>query len=100
MDEPSCFSVKRRGRRNLRSLFKEGEIDVEGRVVVEREKGELKDEFRIPWLWVEGWRARLRGAGDIVEKERWEWELDGKMRKVGSLVGVDRKVRFDVGVGR
>jgi hypothetical protein len=29
-----------------------------------------KDE-RLAWMWVLGWRARLRGAGDLVEKCRY-----------------------------
>jgi hypothetical protein len=29
-----------------------------------------KDE-RLAWMWVQGWRARLRGAGDLVEKCRY-----------------------------
>lgn len=33
-------------------------------------------EFRLAWMWVEGWRAQLRKAGDLVEKERWEWRVD------------------------
>jgi hypothetical protein len=31
-----------------------------------------KDE-RLAWIWVQGWRARLRGAGDLVEKCRYLW---------------------------
>lgn len=31
---------------------------------------------RIAWLWAEGWRARLRGGGDVVERARWEWKLE------------------------
>ena len=34
---------------------------------------EAKDEFRLAWLWVEGWRAQLRMGGDIIEKERRVW---------------------------
>ena len=37
-------------------------------------------DLRLPWLWVEGWRARLRRSGDIVEQTRWEWRLDHTMR--------------------
>ncbi|GKT59745.1 hypothetical protein ColTof4_10970 [Colletotrichum tofieldiae] len=33
--------------------------------------------FRLAWLFVEGWRHKLRKAGDMVERSRWEWELDG-----------------------
>ncbi|GJC94611.1 hypothetical protein ColKHC_03437 [Colletotrichum higginsianum] len=33
--------------------------------------------FRLAWVFVEGWRHRLRKAGDAVERSRWEWELDG-----------------------
>jgi hypothetical protein len=33
-------------------------------------KGDLKDA----WLWVEGWRARLRAGGDLVEKCRYGYE--------------------------
>jgi hypothetical protein len=29
-----------------------------------------KDE-RLAWMWAQGWRARLRGAGDLVEKCRY-----------------------------
>jgi hypothetical protein len=29
-----------------------------------------KDE-RLAWMWVQGWRARLRGSGDLVEKCRY-----------------------------
>lgn len=39
-----------------------------------------KEEFRMAWIWVEGWRARLRGAGDVVEKykrEDEEWDRRG-----------------------
>lgn len=33
--------------------------------------------FRLAWLFVEGWRHELRKAGDMIEKARWEWEIDG-----------------------
>lgn len=33
-------------------------------------------DFRLAWLMVEGWRAKLRKAGDFVERARWEWKLD------------------------
>jgi len=37
----------------------------------EREKEkEVQGEYRLAWLWVEGWRARLRSAGDVVERSR------------------------------
>lgn len=39
----------------------------------EVEKG---SDFRLAWLWVEGWRAQLRDAGDLVERERWEWRAE------------------------
>jgi hypothetical protein len=29
-----------------------------------------KDE-KLAWMWVQGWRARLRSAGDLVEKCRY-----------------------------
>lgn len=43
------------------------------------EPGEPSGEsvFRLAWLFVEGWRHKLRKAGDVVEKSRWDWELDG-----------------------
>jgi hypothetical protein len=34
--------------------------------VVEKDRDE-----RLAWMWVQGWRARLRGAGDLVEKCRY-----------------------------
>ncbi|KAB5540578.1 hypothetical protein GE09DRAFT_260564 [Coniochaeta sp. 2T2.1] len=33
-------------------------------------------DFCLAWLWAEGWRARLRKCGDIVEQARWEWRMD------------------------
>jgi len=36
--------------------------------------------YRLPWLWVEGWRARLRRSGDVVEATRWEFRLDDLLR--------------------
>lgn len=37
---------------------------------------ESDSEFRLAWLWVEGWRAQLRKGGDTVERARWEWRVD------------------------
>ncbi len=37
---------------------------------------EAEGDARLAWRWVEGWRARLRKGGDVVEKARWEWRLD------------------------
>jgi hypothetical protein len=37
-------------------------------------------DFRLAWLWAEGWRARLRRSGDIVEQTRWEWRLEHMRR--------------------
>jgi hypothetical protein len=34
------------------------------------ERRQANDDFRLAWIWVEGWRGRLRVAGDVVEKER------------------------------
>lgn len=42
---------------------------------------EAKEEFRLAWVWVEGWRGRLRAAGDIVERERYEWS-EGKVKRM------------------
>lgn len=33
-------------------------------------------ELRLAWLWVEGWRARVRRSGDVVEMNRWEGRFD------------------------
>ena len=42
---------------------------------------ETDSEFRLAWLWVEGWRAQLRKGGDTVERSRWEWRVDDVLRK-------------------
>ena len=34
--------------------------------------GEDKGEYKMLWMWVEGWRARLRAGGDVVERCRGE----------------------------
>lgn len=52
-------------------------------------KCEVIGDFRLAWLWAEGWRARLRKSGDIVEKARWEWRMDdmiGHPNKVPIIV--------------
>lgn len=42
---------------------------------------DTKHDFRLAWLWIEGWRGRLRTAGDIVEKTRHEFS-DGKVKSL------------------
>ncbi|KAL1849418.1 hypothetical protein VTK73DRAFT_9878 [Phialemonium thermophilum] len=42
---------------------------------------EATGEYRLAWLWIEGWRERLRKSGDIVEKARWEWRVDDLVRR-------------------
>ncbi|CZR67830.1 uncharacterized protein PAC_17729 [Phialocephala subalpina] len=37
-------------------------------------KPKAKFEFKDAWLWVEGWRARLRAGGDLVEKCKYGYE--------------------------
>jgi hypothetical protein len=34
----------------------------------------VEGEFKMAWLWVEGWRARLRAGGDLVEKCKYDFE--------------------------
>jgi hypothetical protein len=38
--------------------------------------GQATGDYRLAWLWIESWRARLRRSGDIVETARWEWRMD------------------------
>ncbi|KAF5523328.1 hypothetical protein CGCA056_v005754 [Colletotrichum aenigma] len=45
--------------------------------VREPEEPSGESVFRLAWLFVEGWRQKLRKAGDMIEKARWEWEIDG-----------------------
>jgi hypothetical protein len=47
---------------------------------------EAVGEARLAWRWVEGWRARLRKGGDVVEKARWEWRLDRQKKRESSMV--------------
>lgn len=42
---------------------------------------ESDSDFRLAWLWVEGWRTQLRKGGDIVERARWEWRVDDLLSK-------------------
>lgn len=51
------------------------------------ENSNVTGDLRLPWIWVEGWRARLRMSGDVVEKSRWEWRMDDKpgMRVVNKV---------------
>lgn len=37
---------------------------------------EAMGEFRLAFLYIEGCRQRLRKAGDVIEKNRWEWRIE------------------------
>ncbi|EAQ88472.1 predicted protein [Chaetomium globosum CBS 148.51] len=39
---------------------------------------EAVGEARLAWMWVEGWRARLRKGNEVVEKARLEFQLDSR----------------------
>lgn len=54
----------------------EGQVSSKNTITPEVEPGSA---FRLAWLRVEGWRAELRKAGDIVERARWEWKVDDLM---------------------
>lgn len=52
--------------------------DMEEQMEEDMEEGksrEAQNEFRLAWMFVEGWRARLRKGGDIIEKERHVWDV-------------------------
>lgn len=34
-------------------------------------------DFKMAYLWVEGWRSRLRAGGDVVERSRYGDDDDG-----------------------
>jgi hypothetical protein len=53
-----------------------GEVGIDDVADASEAETEAAGEFRLAWLWAEGWRARLRKGGDIVEKARWEWRVD------------------------
>ena len=62
---------------------------------------EAANEFRYAWLWAEGWRARLRKCGDIIEKQRWEGRLEdsmGRENKVPIIVARQRTRRREKSV--
>jgi len=55
--------------------------------------GEVKDEavgqYRLAWMSVAGWRARLRVAGDVVERERHDhigWKAKRVMWDTGDTI--------------
>lgn len=39
---------------------------------------EAASEFRLPWLWIEGWRHRLKRARDEVERCHGVWRFDNQ----------------------
>jgi hypothetical protein len=50
---------------------------------------EAAGDARLAWRWAEGWRARLRKAGNLVEQARWEeWRLDRQSRSLPKMVPV------------
>ncbi|KAK4032154.1 hypothetical protein C8A01DRAFT_41402 [Parachaetomium inaequale] len=61
---------------------------------------EAVGDVRLAWRWVEGWRARLRKGGDVVEKARWEWRLDRQVRVPDTVPVVVGKEPEVVGGGQ
>jgi hypothetical protein len=55
-------------------------VEVEEEAYEPERGGEAREEFRLAWMWVEGWRRRLTAAGDIVEKQRHEFS-DGETKR-------------------
>lgn len=57
------------------------------------EERKANEECRLAYVWVEGWRERLKRAGGLLEKERFagKWVEEIKRIDVGWL---------DEGVGR
>ncbi|KAK0736205.1 hypothetical protein B0T21DRAFT_411393 [Apiosordaria backusii] len=47
------------------------------------EEVEHGSDLRLPWLWVQGWRARLQKAGDEVERVRWEGRVESHFDRGG-----------------
>lgn len=52
------------------------EIHIDDDIEDDETVSDVTGDLRLPWMWVEGWRARLRMSGDVVEKSRWEWRMD------------------------
>jgi hypothetical protein len=61
---------------------------------------EAVGEARLAWMWVQGWRARLRKGGDVVEKARLEWQLDSREEVSKSAPVVVVEERETVGGGQ
>lgn len=53
----------------------EGKEGEEGEEEEEDTSTKVTGSARLAWLFVEGWRQRLRMAGDLIEKKRWEWYM-------------------------
>jgi hypothetical protein len=67
-DEMEDEEARRRSRRRAGTL----ERSVSMRDELMR-GGASAQDYKMAFLFVEGWRSRLRQAGDLVERERWEW---------------------------
>jgi hypothetical protein len=65
----------------------EGEVEAEAEAEAEEDADpKVTGSARLAWMFVEGWRKRLRVAGDIIEQKRWEWSMaDMKNMSVPSL---------------
>lgn len=44
----------------------------------ERTRDEVQGEYVMAWMWVEGWKARLRAGGDVVERCRMDCVVTGE----------------------
>lgn len=54
------------------------EFGITGRVVDDCDNSntdgtQATGEFRLAWLYAEGWRQQLKRGSEIVENNRWEW---------------------------
>lgn len=36
-------------------------------------------DYRLAWMFVEGWRQRLQVAGDVIQKHKWEWRMGDRL---------------------
>ncbi|KAF7921585.1 uncharacterized protein EAE98_008432 [Botrytis deweyae] len=71
-----------RAGRMTRKVEEKGKDEVEKRTEEMEERKVAKGEYKLAYVWVEGWRERLKSTSGLVNKVREEGKYEGEVTKI------------------
>lgn len=74
--------MKWRAGRRPRKVVEKGKDEVEKRTEGMGERGIAKGQYKLAFVWVEGWRERLKRTSGLVDKVREEGKYEGEVTKI------------------